>query len=64
MKFYHIKRSAIFHRKLIIIDNKILLIGSCNLSFNGLENNKEIMVEIEDKKIVEILINIFNNDLY
>ena len=64
IKFYHIKRPAIFHRKFILIDNKTLLIGSCNLSFNGLENNKEIMVEIEDKKVISSILNIINSDFY
>ena len=64
IKFYHMKRPAIFHRKFILIDNKTLLIGSFNLSFNGLENNKEIMVEIVNKKAINYILKIFNNDLY
>ncbi|RKX91273.1 MAG: hypothetical protein DRP84_11870 [Spirochaetes bacterium] len=64
MKFYHIKRPAIFHRKFIIIDNKIPLIGSCNLSYNGLEKNKEIMIEIVNKKVINSILKILNNDLY
>ena len=64
IKFYHIKRPSIFHRKFILIDNKTLLIGSFNLSFNGLENNKEIMVEIKDKKAINTLLNIINEDFY
>ena len=64
VRFYRIKRPAIFHRKFILIDNKILLIGSCNLSYNGLENNKEIMVEVSNKSIVNIILEIFNTDFY
>ena len=64
IKFYHIKRPAIFHRKFILIDNKTLLIGSFNLSFNGLENNKEIMAEIEDRKVIDSIFEIFINDFH
>ena len=64
IKFYHIKRPAIFHRKFILIHNKTLLIGSFNLSFNGLENNKEIMAEIEDRKVMDSIFEIFINDFH
>ena len=64
IRFYHIKRPAIFHRKFILIDSKTLLIGSFNLSYNGLENNKEIMVEIEDRKVIDSIFEIFINDFH
>jgi len=37
---------------------------SFNLPFNGLENSKEIMVEIKDKKVINTLLNIINEDFY
>jgi phosphatidylserine/phosphatidylglycerophosphate/cardiolipin synthase-like enzyme len=64
IRFYHIRRPAIFHRKFILIDNKTLLIGSSNFSYNGLENNKEIMVKITDGKIVDSIRKIFNEDYW
>ena len=64
IKFYYIKRPAIFHRKFILINNKTLLIGSCNLSYNGLKNSKEIMVEIEDKKVISSILNIISSGFY
>jgi phosphatidylserine/phosphatidylglycerophosphate/cardiolipin synthase-like enzyme len=51
-------------QKFILIDNKTLLIGSCNLSYNRLENNKEIMMEIFDKEVINSILEILNDDFY
>lgn len=41
------------HDKMIIIDNKILMIWSMNLSENALDNNREIGIVTTDKKLIE-----------
>jgi len=41
------------HAKLIIVDGKIVFVGSSNLSYYGLEKNREADVMIEDEKTVE-----------
>jgi phosphatidylserine/phosphatidylglycerophosphate/cardiolipin synthase-like enzyme len=41
------------HSKTNIVDGRILLTGSCNLTHNGLENNSEHVVRTLDKKCVE-----------
>jgi phosphatidylserine/phosphatidylglycerophosphate/cardiolipin synthase-like enzyme len=39
------------HAKLIIVDGKIVLVGSTNLSYYGLEKNHEANVLIEDEEV-------------
>lgn len=41
------------HTKTILIDDKILLIGSMNLSTNSLDNNREVGIMLTDKHIIE-----------
>lgn len=41
------------HSKLIIVDGKIVLLGSTNLSYYGLEKNNEANVLVEDKAVAE-----------
>ena len=41
------------HAKNILIDENILLMWSMNLSTNALDNNREIGIIVDDKKVVE-----------
>ena len=49
------------HSKLIIVDGKIVLIGSTNLSYYGLEKNNEANVLIIDENTGRYFENYFNN---
>jgi len=49
------------HLKMIIIDNKILIIGSANLTLSGLYGNIEGYAIIREKRIIEEALNQFNN---
>ena len=42
--------STTTHAKLIVVDGKIVLLGSTNLSYYGLEKNNEANILIEDEK--------------
>ncbi|WP_063728379.1 phospholipase D-like domain-containing protein [Kosmotoga sp. DU53] len=48
------------HDKIIIIDRKTAIFGSANLTLSAWERNREIIVIIELKEIVDRLINHFN----
>jgi phosphatidylserine/phosphatidylglycerophosphate/cardiolipin synthase-like enzyme len=48
------------HDKTIIIDRKTAIFGSANLTLSAWERNREIIVIIELKEIVDRLINHFN----
>ncbi len=49
------------HSKLIIIDDEIIL-STWNLSYSNFAYNRDLFLFIKDKKILNVLINIFNND--
>jgi phosphatidylserine/phosphatidylglycerophosphate/cardiolipin synthase-like enzyme len=49
------------HAKLIIVDGKIVLIGSTNLSYFALERNNEANVLIKDEKTAQTLEKYFQN---
>jgi phosphatidylserine/phosphatidylglycerophosphate/cardiolipin synthase-like enzyme len=41
------------HDKMMIIDNKIMVVGSMNFSQNALDNNREIGIILTDKKFIQ-----------
>lgn len=45
--------SRTMHIKLVIIDEKILYLGSHNFSINAFEINHEMTLKIDDKEIIE-----------
>lgn len=50
------------HTKMILIDKKILLLGSMNLSANSLDNNREIWILLIDAKLIEQFLSEFRAD--
>lgn len=52
-------RHNIMHSKLILIDRKIAILGSANLTKESLENNHEILLKITEQKTVQRLGEIF-----
>ncbi|MFH1834774.1 MAG: phospholipase D-like domain-containing protein [Methanobacteriota archaeon] len=49
------------HAKLIIVDGKIVILGSTNLSFYGIEKNNEVNVVIRDEETARYYENYFQN---
>ena len=47
------------HAKTLLLDRRTILTGSCNMSNNGLENNKEHMWRIQEPHCVEELLTDF-----
>jgi phosphatidylserine/phosphatidylglycerophosphate/cardiolipin synthase-like enzyme len=41
------------HAKMILIDHKILLLGSMNLSANSLDKNREIWILLTDPTLIQ-----------
>lgn len=50
----------VMHIKLVIIDQKILFIGSHNLSINAFELNHEMSLKIEEPEIISKCVNFFD----
>lgn len=50
------------HTKIILIDNKVLLLGSMNLSANSLDKNREIWILLLDKGLIEQFMIQFEKD--
>ena len=53
--------SRTMHAKIVIIDEKILFIGSHNFSINGFEINHEFSLKLDDKKIIDRCNTYFKN---
>jgi phosphatidylserine/phosphatidylglycerophosphate/cardiolipin synthase-like enzyme len=64
IKWYPVNKPALMHRKMAIFDKEKVLLGSANWSRNGLTNNKEINVLIDDLKLTDKVVEIFSNDWY
>jgi phosphatidylserine/phosphatidylglycerophosphate/cardiolipin synthase-like enzyme len=64
IKWYPVNKPALMHRKLAIFDREKILLGSANWSRNGLTNNKEITVLIDDIRTVDRVADIFSDDWY
>lgn len=47
------KFNGIMHQKLAIIDDKLIVIGSANWSKNAFENNYELLLESDEKAMIE-----------
>ena len=50
------------HTKMILIDQKILLLGSMNLSANSLDNNREIWILLLDPQLITAFLDQFRAD--
>jgi len=67
VKYFGPKRARIFkkyynHTKMILVDNKTLLLWSMNLSANSLDKNREIWILLIDPSLIQIFINQFWKD--
>jgi len=50
------------HSKVIIMDKKILYIGSINFSMQSMDQNREVGIILKEKKFIEKIYNIFYKD--
>ena len=48
------------HTKFMVVDNKLILLGSANWTFYALTNNNEVSVLIRSKEVAMELIDYFN----
>lgn len=66
VKSKYVNSSRVLHSKVVIIDNKILFIGSHNLTSNAVNNNLEssILVDIPDgdTRIIDYFNNLYNTN--
>ena len=47
---------AVLHAKIIVVDKREIYCGSANLSFNGMENNYELGLNLEDPQLAAEII--------
>ena len=59
VKVRHLRQSRICHAKIIIVDSRLALIGSHNLSIKSCCNNFECSLYFEDEKTVNHLVNVY-----
>lgn len=52
-KIVKLQKKPYNHDKMMIIDQKYLMIGSMNFSDNALDNNREIGIILTDQKLIE-----------
>ncbi len=62
VKWFPIKKPALMHRKLAIVDRTKFFAGSVNWTHNGLANNEELMLIVEDPKVAQQLDEVFDGD--
>lgn len=58
----HQSRGLYIHAKAMIIDNKLAVIGSTNLTRPSFEDNRELSVITDDSNVIRQLNNTFNSD--
>lgn len=56
-------RGGFLHSKLMVVDRRIVGVGSANMDFRSLEINLEVMSFVYDRQIAEELCKIFEEDL-
>lgn len=62
--YFKVKRlysKKIIHSKMMIIDDEVLILGSHNYTFSGLELNQELSIIITNKVEIKNFVNFFNN---
>lgn len=62
-KIYFYNKNSFLHSKFIIIDDKIVTIGSTNIDIRSFEINHELNIVIYNREICKKFIHIFNEDI-
>nr|XP_060642808.1 mitochondrial cardiolipin hydrolase [Anolis sagrei ordinatus] len=52
----HDQETGYMHNKFVIIDKKVLITGSLNWTTQAIQNNRENVIIIDDKKIVDVFL--------
>lgn len=60
----HQSKQFYIHAKVMIIDHKLALVGSMNLTKPSIDSNRELSVITQNKSIINELENTFNHDFY
>lgn len=58
----HLFSKPYLHAKMLLIDNRILLLWSMNLSANSLDNNREIWILLNDPLLIKRFVHQFQQD--
>jgi len=53
---------SLTHSKIIVVDGKLIIVGSHNLSYSALNKNREISLLVNDKVVAKRLDNLFEQD--
>ena len=64
VKWFPVKKPALMHRKLAIVDGSRFFAGSVNWTHNGLAKNEELMLVVEDPGVTKKLGETFAEDWY
>ena len=64
IKWFPVRRPALMHRKLAIVDGHTIVAGSVNWTANGFTRNEELMLVIEDAAAATRLTQVFAEDWY
>ena len=62
VKWSPLERPALMHRKLLIVDGREALLGSCNWTHNAFTRSDEVDVWLDDAEAVNRLTELFNQD--
>ena len=62
VKWSPLERPALMHRKLLIVDGREALLGSCNWTHNAFTRSDEVDVWLDDAEAVARLAELFNHD--
>ena len=62
VKWSPLERPALMHRKLLIVDGREVLLGSCNWTHNAFTRSDEVDVWLDDAEAVHRLTKLFNQD--
>ena len=62
VKWSPLERPALMHRKLLIVDGREVLLGSCNWTHNAFTRSDEVDVWLDDTEAVARLVALFDDD--
>ena len=62
VKWSPLERPALMHRKLLIVDGREVLLGSCNWTHNAFTRSDEVDVWLDDAAAVARLVELFDRD--
>ena len=61
-QFTHFRKKPYVHAKMILVDDKYLILSSINMSANSMDKNREIGIVIIDSHLIEQFKDMFERD--